>query len=1123
MRTVPSQRLALAMLLAGTLARILPAHAAATDDPGCGTLTIVEDANAAIYRLPHAFLTQVADSATSRRFTSRAGRDYVVDRLRGELRLLRAPMPGETLSIAACWLLQPPALEYQPMRYRPPPPAGAVRDSAAADSSAPLRPATAHRPTLGTGGASLSINGNKTIAVDFGSSQDAFLRQSLDLSVSGTLAPGIELTGVLSDRNTPLTAEGSTQDLQSLDRVLLELKTPNGAASFGDVSLSARDGEFARVDRQLQGVKAEWSARGFTGTVAAASAPGEFHRLQFFGIDGQQGPYLLTDRDGGTAITVIAGSEIVTVDGVRMTRGEGADYSVEYDRARLTFSNRRPITSASRITVDYQYTVNRYRRSFAEAGGRWDRGPFQVYTRVLTEGDDRGRPLDIAFDETDRLALSLAGDSLSRAVGTGVTAGGGDYDSVRVAGRLYYAFAGPDSGDFAVRFARVGPGQGDYTDSSGVAGRISYRYVGTGGGAFRVGQALPLPESHRLWSTGGKLQKGPLTIEAEGALSHHDLNTASAIDDGNDDGAAGRLAFALEGGDAKKFARAGLAFAARQVDSRFAPFGRLEQPFAEEDWGLPVGGDLERQRRVEASGFVTPRGAGTLRAKAATLETPGGFRAFRRALDWHREGVVGMSASWDRSDGTQDRVRFRNGGREHSIAELRWRNGWLDPALRGDLDERRTPSDTGRIAVRTREAALDLASGAHVKWRLTAGAVLRREAGVLAGGDRFDDRLEARTWRAGAESPAGAPLAAALRLERRDTRPLGPTTADRTRSDLGSLRVAAENTKRGLSGNADLEVTSEGETRRVRTPVFVGTGLGAYDALGNFVGKGDYDLAVTVLPGLERLSRAALSARSAWTFGSGDAWKGSRVEFSFESDVRRRGDFQVTDAVITPGQVRGDPAISQGSVAQRIESELAPGARYSNFRLRLERRTTGDRSFDNFAQSQQQETGELRWRMRFSGVWSAEFQGHAARQEAAQTILAGTAYARTLFEQGGSTQWIFQPGDRLRSAAVLDASWSRPEGVTEMTRTLRVGPDVSFALGARGRMSLTGRRAFITGPASVGLLPSADPAGAARWDGSANVDLRVRESTTFGLSYSVSERPGLATRSVGRAELRAFF
>jgi hypothetical protein len=57
----------------------------------------------------------------------------------------------------------------------------------------------------------------------------------------------------------------------------------------------------------------------------------------------------------------------------------------------------------------------------------------------------------------------------------------------------------------------------------------------------------------------------------------------------------------------------------------------------------------------------------------------------------------------------------------------------------------------------------------------------------------------------------------------------------------------------------------------------------------------------------------------------------------------------------------------------------------------------------------------------------------------------------------------------------------------------------------------------------LGLLPSADPAGAPRWDGSAHLDVRVRESATFGLSYAVSEREGLPIRSQGRAELRAFF
>jgi len=343
-------------------------------DPGCGLLTLVQAQDAVIYRLPRSFLTAVAESAHTPHRTLFAGRDYLVEPLRGELRLLRAPVPGESLSIRACWLVDPPGLEYRRMSYTPAAPASG--DTArAAPVTTPARPGTARDPRAPAGGAALTINGNKTVAVDFGSSQDAFLRQSLDLAVSGSLAPGVELTGVLSDRNTPLTAAGSTQDLQSLDRVLLELRTPSGGASFGDVGLETRDGEFARVERRLQGVRAQWTTRGFTGSVAAASAPGEFHRLQFQGVDGQQGPYLLTDRNGGTGITVVAGSEIVTVDGVRQARGEGADYSIEYDRARLTFSNRRPISSASRITVDYQFTVNRYRRSFAEAGGRWDRGP----------------------------------------------------------------------------------------------------------------------------------------------------------------------------------------------------------------------------------------------------------------------------------------------------------------------------------------------------------------------------------------------------------------------------------------------------------------------------------------------------------------------------------------------------------------------------------------------------------------------------------------------------------------------------------------------------------------------------------------------------------------------------
>src|SRR5262249_50756957 len=154
---------------------------------------------------------------------------------------------------------------------------------------------------------------------------------------------------------------------------------------------------------------------------------GEFNTLQFVGVEGRQGPYELTDRSGAVGVGVVAGSEVVTLDGVRMTRGESADYSVDYDRGRITFTNRRPITPASRITIDHQFSINRFRRNLAAAGASWEHGLLHASTTFVTESDDRGRPLGAAFDTGDRLALAVAGDSASLAIGEGVSAGPGDY------------------------------------------------------------------------------------------------------------------------------------------------------------------------------------------------------------------------------------------------------------------------------------------------------------------------------------------------------------------------------------------------------------------------------------------------------------------------------------------------------------------------------------------------------------------------------------------------------------------------------------------------------------------------------------------------------------------------
>ena len=118
---------------------------------------------------------------------------------------------------------------------------------------------------------------------------------------------------------------------------------------------------------------------------------------------------------------------------------------------------------------------------------------------------------------------------------------------------------------------------------------------------------------------------------------------------------------------------------------------------------------------------------------------------------------------------------------------------------------------------------------------------------------------------------------------------------------------------------------------------------------------------------------------------------------------------------------------------------------------------------------------------------------------------------------------MFTPDARLRAVAALDAQWSRPEGATESTRTLRVGPDVGIAVGARGHAEASVRRAFQSGPPPLSLLPTLDPVGAPRWEAQTRFDYRVHESATFGLSANAQDRPGVPLLLTGRAELRAFF
>src|SRR5262249_22595048 len=139
------------------------------------------------------------------------------------------------------------------------------------------------------------------------------------------------------------------------------------------------------------------------------------------------------------------------------------------------------------------------------------------------------------------------------------------------------------------------------------------------------------------------------------------------------------------------------------------------------------------------------------------------------------------------ADGSSSGHLFPQGGRRRATGEIHWRGAWLAPMLRGDADQRDTPSDTAAIQDRVRALDADLASGSRVPGRLARGAGARRAAHD-AGLTRA--RTRASTWRAELETPVAAPVGATFSAQRRDTR--DEATGERIRHDLASTRLRAE-------------------------------------------------------------------------------------------------------------------------------------------------------------------------------------------------------------------------------------------------------------------------------------------------------------------------------------------
>jgi len=399
-------------------------------------------------------------------------------------------------------------------------------------------------------GTDLEKSGSIFRGFTIGNNRDLTLNSGFRLQMTGKLSKDIDIVAALTDENTPIQPEGNTQKLQEIDKVFVELRTPNITTTLGDIDVNFSNLDFFNFSRKVQGAKGFGTLDKSDLFVSAALTRGQFNTNTFNGSDGVQGPYKLVGANNEVNIIVIAGSEKVYLDGIIMTRGENNDYTIDYSNGQLTFTNRRLITSASRVTVDFEYSDKKYSRSLlvGQANTLIFNDRLKLSFSYLRERDDRNKPIDFTLSDTDKTIISNAGDDRLKASKSGVTFVGRDSlgfplglyikidTTINASQYTIYSYSPGDTNAlYQVTFSFVGAGKGDYTSLS----TTSYNFVGIGQGSYLPIVFFPLPISYQSGDLNLdlKLSKN-ISIRVEGAVSDFDQNLFSSNDDKNNQGLA---------------------------------------------------------------------------------------------------------------------------------------------------------------------------------------------------------------------------------------------------------------------------------------------------------------------------------------------------------------------------------------------------------------------------------------------------------------------------------------------------------------------------------------------------------------------------------------------------------
>ena len=560
------------------------------------------------------------------------------------------------------------------------------------------------------GGVGLNKSGSISRGISFGNNQDLGVNSSLNLELSGQIAPNLKLLASVTDDNLPIQADGNTNSLQEFDKVFIQIYNDRFKMIAGDFWLDKPEGYFLKYKKRAQGLTLNYrwtndTLKTWNTQLSGALSKGKFQRQIIQGVEGNQGPYRLRGAENEPYIIVLSGTEKVYIDGKLKERGQEFDYVINYNTSEVTFTSRNQITKDSRIVIEFQYSDQNYARSLIQTSTTYSSNRMKFWFNIYSEQDAKNQSLQQDLTLGQKQLLASIGDDLSLARISSTDSIGfienqnlyRMIDSLGVDSVLVYS-VNPSTAVYRATFEFVGAGNGDYIFSNFNALGKVYKWVqpiaGVSQGDYEPSRLIVTPKQRQMITSGVSINLNKyLNLETELAYTKNDVNTFSKFDRRDDRSAGGRTKLSGNIPLTKDSLQRWSLRAALELETRDRYFNPIEQYRAVEfdrDWNTRNQGYEGNQvSTILSTNFINKK-YGNFNLEGQQYLIGSDYQGLRGAFDgkWKQKG---FSAIWDFSYLSSDAVA-KNEFIRHR-ADISQRLGPIRVGYKDDHEVNRFKSD----------------------------------------------------------------------------------------------------------------------------------------------------------------------------------------------------------------------------------------------------------------------------------------------------------------------------------------------------------------------------------------------------------------------------------------------